>query len=351
MEIIFSLKEWWPPAIAFGVCSIGLALSFRFLHFADFTSLASVNLGGVVCIAVANTSSLHFGVLAALFTGLALGAVTGLLATGFGKDGIAIQPVLAGIIVFVGARSFGLWLTSGGTIQANMAVPVVFDPKVSLGDVGIMLCIALGVAWFAATVLHSSFGSLLLAMSGSDRFVRFRHRQRVWVFVVAVALSNSIVAFGGCLFALQQRVQSVDDKGELMLVFALGGIFAGNAIRLAWRTLVTWVRSAVKEEKHLGTNSWRPNIESGHLFFVYLFTTGLIVLFWGWSMGSGLDQLFVTIGLGEFSGVATLQEISERGITARHVDPNDLRYVVVAVLILLFAWAGRLDTSRRGDPF
>lgn len=215
------------PGLIYGIGSIGLALSLRFLKFPDFTVLGSIMVGGVICI----SASTYFN---NSFLGILFGACTGGflgLITGFISRYIRIQKVLASIITFTGAYSLGFIFTVGGQVALPEKMPVLLHSDFDINDVVIILIISFFLCSIFAFIVTTKYGSLLLAMLAEKDYLQFRHRFRNTIFISTLFIGNFIVGLCGALFALMTRSASVYSHYDFLPV-ALGAIFGGNAITI-----------------------------------------------------------------------------------------------------------------------
>lgn len=310
------------PGLIYGIGSLGLALSFRYLRFPDFTALGSIMLGGIICVSVTNLTNSIFGILGGLFIGSLLG-----LATGWLVHRLRIQPVLAGIITFTGSASIGYLLaTQGGSI--GLTHGSILSPTFSFKDVIGITVFAIVVCAFISFLIKTKFGSLLLAMTADRHFLRLRHRSQGKVFTITLVIGNAIVGLAGALYALKEHAAQVQSHVDF-LPYSLGAIFGGNAVTM-WvsRTLTKGNLRNPAEETHK-TNYKRllytlGNIMSterddssriGVLFFVYV----LGCLFFKEVSGLVLSNAFTTIN------------------PSFTVPPN-FQYLVIAFLIAFFVW-------------
>lgn len=310
------------PGLIYGIGSLGLALTFRYLKFPDFTVLGSIMLGGIVCVTVTNFTNPYFGILAGLIVGSILGLITGMLV-----HRLRIQPVLAGIITFTASYSVGYLLAKdGGSIglHNDSILSSIFDFK----DVLTISFFAVAICSFISFLIRTKFGSLLLAMTADKHFLRFRHRDQGRVFTRTLLIGNAIVGLAGALYALKEHSAQVQSHVDF-LPYSLGAIFGGNAVTI-WisRKLTKTNLKNPTEESHRTNYKRLLNVLSnamsterddssriGVLFFVYI----LGCLFFKEVSGLVLSNAFTTIN------------------PSFTVPPN-FQYLVIASLIALFVW-------------
>lgn len=215
--------------LIYGIGSIGLSLPLRFLKFPDFTSLASIMVGGISCIYFTKlTDNSLYGVLLALLVSGFLGIMTGVLSRFF-----KIQRVLASIITLTGSYSLGYYLVDkgGDKIDLPLDFEVILESIPNYGDIGIILIVGIVICLLFSFFVKTNLGSLILAMLAEDEYLKFRHKYRDWIFILILFVSNAIVGLSGALSALMTRVATIFSHQEFLPI-ALGAIFGGNAITL-----------------------------------------------------------------------------------------------------------------------
>ena len=222
-----SLTEIWPfiiPGLLYGIGALGIAITYRYLRFPDFTVLGSVVLGAIVCVNVANSYNPVFAVIAGVLAAGALGAITALLHCRLGID-----PVLSGILTYTASFTFSYLLTSGGLIDLHRGRFELFPQS---GLYFAFICLIAVILVCAITmVMRSSYGSLILAMTATSRFVEHRHRYKDRVFTILLVLGNMIVGLAACLYAARDRVANVPSHQDFLPI-SLGAIFGGNAVAM-----------------------------------------------------------------------------------------------------------------------
>ena len=178
------------PGLIYGIGALGIALTYRFLKFPDFTALGSIMLGGIICIAIANKTNPFSAVaVACLGTGL-LGVITGILICVF-----HVPDVLAGIVTYTATFSAGYLLTDGGDIRLIDGRYSILSPVFNTSDVFGLILLGLVLCGVFAFLIRTKIGGYVLAMTASKRFVQFRHRDSRIVLVALLGVGNMLIGF------------------------------------------------------------------------------------------------------------------------------------------------------------
>jgi len=309
------------PGLIYGIGALGLALTFRYLKFPDFTVLGSIMLGGIVSVTVTNQTNPFFGIIAGSLIGGLLGIVTGFLI-----HRLKIQPVLAGIITFTASYSLGYLLAKEGTValQNNS----ILSPTFKSIDVVKIFLVAATICSFIHLLIRTKFGSLLLAMTADKHFLRLRHREQGKVFLITLFLGNAIVGLAGALYALKEYAAHVQSHMDF-LPFSLGAIFGGNAVAI-------WISRKLNK-----SNVGNPVDEKTQTNSKYLLRTFSTFVSTERDESSRIGFLFFVYVI----GCLFLKEVSGlihcNAFTTIHpaLDvPANLQYLVVAVIIAIFVW-------------
>lgn len=254
------------PGLIYGIGSIGLAVILRFLKFPDLTVLSSIMAGGVVCIWATNHSNAVIGILSGAVAGGCLGSVTGMLARY-----LRIEPILASIITFTGSSTLGYLLANTGGIDLPEGAWGILAPDFCISDVCLILVFVAMLVVIGSFVMKTRFGSLVLAMTGDPRFVKYRHRFSDGVFISILVCGNGIVGFAGSLFALHARGAYVHTHPDF-LPYSLGAIFGGNAVAM-------WLSKKLKHKQLTSflTGEQDDTKTIGVLFLLYV--VGALLLY------------------------------------------------------------------------
>lgn len=229
-----------PGAIAlgavWGIMAIGLYISYKILDFADLSVDGSFTTGGAVfVVAVLNGCNIYVAMLLSFLAGCIAGLATGIFNTKFG-----IPPILAGILTQLGLYSINLrilgqdFTPKGIDVKALETIPRgLFTPIISsmytnrsliVLSVMIVLLIAL-LYWFFDTELGHS-----IRATGSNKSMAKANGINIENnTIIALVLSNGIVALSGAAFAQYQGSAEVS-MGQGAIVIGLAAIIIGEVI-------------------------------------------------------------------------------------------------------------------------
>ena len=236
MSFFPNLLSALPGAIAqgliWGIMAIGVYITFKVLDVADLTVDGTIATGGAVCLMLMiNGMNVWLALLLAFLAGLAAGLVTGLLHTRLG-----IPVILASILTQLALFSVNLHIMGE---KANIAInPDKYNTLVSLRDVRsvslsnpifvavIFTVVLIGVLyWFFGTELGSSIRATgsNLSMSRAQGINVNRNK------VIAISLSNGIVALSSALFCQYQGFADVN-AGRGAIVIGLASVIIGDVL-------------------------------------------------------------------------------------------------------------------------
>lgn len=244
--------------VLWGIMALGVYITFKILDFPDMTVDGSFALGGCTC-AMLITHGVHplLGVLVAILAGMAAGYITGFLHTKLNIPGI-----LAGILMMLALYSINLHIMGGPNQPLSRAhvtimnyinnlcrLPVIFkDNATSVSSLitGILFSGALIAIlyWFFGTEL----GSAIRATGDNERMSRAQGVNTDRMKILALMISNGLVALSGALVMQQQRFGDVS-MGIGTIVIGLASIIIGEVVfgqRLAfWFYLLSVVLGSV----------------------------------------------------------------------------------------------------------
>ena len=210
-----------------GIMALGVFITFRILNFADLSVDGSFATGGAVTV-ILTLSGLNCGVslLVAFFAGVLAGLVTGILHTVFG-----IPDILSGILTQIALYSINLNIMAG---KANTAISVdKYSLMVSLRYVpqAILVCLIFAVViiclmyWYFGT----EQGSAIRATGANPSMSKAQGININVMKVIALSLSNGIVALSGGLLAQYQGFADVN-MGRGGIVIGLAALIIGDVI-------------------------------------------------------------------------------------------------------------------------
>ena len=212
--------------IIWGLMALGLFITFRLLNFADLTVDGSFATGGAVtAVMIINGAPAWLAALVALAAGLMAGLVTGFLHTKLG-----IPDILSGILTQIALYSVNL------NIMGKANLPVSYrNYKLILSASNIKLAILIGLifALFVIGLMYwffgTEFGSTIRATGSNPDMSKAQGININTAKVVALALSNALVALSGSLFAQYQGFADVN-MGRGAIVIGLAAVIIGMVI-------------------------------------------------------------------------------------------------------------------------
>jgi putative ABC transport system permease protein len=230
--------------LVFGLVGLGVFLSFRVLNFPDLTVDGSFPLGAAVCATlIVNGVNPWLATLAAIIAGSCAGLVTALLNLRF-----RILHLLASILTMIALYSINL------RIMGKPNVAVISDPTIikQLAFIGLpnpqlkplIAAVIAGIALFLVIrFLASDYGLAMRATGANPRMARAMGVDTRQATYVGMALSNSLVALAGALFAQMNGYADVT-MGTGVIVVGLAAVILGEAI-CGTRSIVVWAIGCV----------------------------------------------------------------------------------------------------------
>lgn len=223
-----SLPGVLSQGLIFGIMAIGVFITFRILDFADLTVDGSFATGGAVFgILSLNGVGVVPALLIALVAGALAGAITALLNCYLGIPGI-----LAGILTQLMLYSINLAIMG----KPNIAVPsrgaVLSSLYIETALPLLLLISAIVIAalyWFFGT----KYGASIRAVGSNEDMSRANGINVQTRKIVALMISNALVAFAGALFA-QYNGSADINMGRGAIVIGLAAIIIGGAIVKKW---------------------------------------------------------------------------------------------------------------------
>ena len=238
LAFINSLPGAVGQGLAWGIMAIGVYITYRILDIADLTVDGSLATGGAVC-AIAITLGVNpwIAMLLAILAGMLSGFVTGFFHTVCG-----IPAILAGILTQLALYSLNLRILAIGsdaTTKATLPLSVdnqhlllssryirtlaMNNPIVLL--LGLVLIVIGGLYWFFGTEL----GSSLRATGANSNMARAQGINTNFSKVLALIVSNGLVAMSGALLAQYQGSATVD-MGRGAIVIGLAAVIIGEVL-------------------------------------------------------------------------------------------------------------------------
>ncbi len=229
--------------ILWGIMAIGVFITYKVLDYADLTVDNSFCTGGAVSsMLILSGVNPALSLAGALLSGMAAGAVTGLLHTK-----LKIPGILAGILTQLALYSVNMRIMQ----RANVSL-LKTDTMLSLRNIpAAVFCGACFVAvliallyWFFGTEM----GCAVRATGSNAVMARSLGVNTDRMKVTALMLSNGLVALSGALLAQYQGYADIN-MGRGAIVIGLASVIIGEVIfgknRSFWLRLLSTVMGAV----------------------------------------------------------------------------------------------------------
>ncbi len=230
-SLISALPGCLAQGIIWGIMALGLYITYRILEFSDLTVDGSFAAGGAVTVMmILGGQPVWLAAAAAMGVGILCGLVTGLLHTRLG-----IAPILAGILTQIGLYSVNLHILGN---KANQAVSVdkyrlllsLRHPSTAILVSGLFAAALIGFFyWFFGTEM----GSSIRATGCNPNMSKAQGIDISRTKVVALAISNGVVALSGGLMAQYQGFADVS-MGRGAIVIGLAAIIIGEVVSRAF---------------------------------------------------------------------------------------------------------------------
>lgn len=251
--LLASLQGAVAQGVLWGILVLGVYITFRVMDVADMTVDGSFALGACICAALVVNKGVNpvLALLAAMLAGTLAGTVTGILHTIF-----EIPAILAGILTQISLWSINLRIMGGKSNIPLLKVDTVIS---KVGDmtgltqaqasmvVGILFAaLAIeGLYWFFGTEI----GSAMRATGNNEDMVRALGVNTKMTKLLALMLSNALVALSGALVCQSQKYGDVGSgTGAIVIGLAaivIGEVLFGRLTAFYWKLLSVVVGSVI----------------------------------------------------------------------------------------------------------
>ena len=233
-----SLPGAFGQGLIWGIMAVGVYITYRILDIADLTVDGSLATGGAVC-AVGISLGLNpwLALLLAVVVGMLSGLVTGLLHTKCG-----IPAILSGILTQLALYSLNLRIMGIGSNSKTLATIALnvnnhdlllssrYIRSIGLENPLILLVLGMAVVigalyWFFGTEM----GCSLRATGANTNMARAQGINTNFAKVLALVVSNGLVALSGALLAQYQGSATID-MGRGAIVIGLAAVIIGEVL-------------------------------------------------------------------------------------------------------------------------
>ena len=212
--------------VIWGLMALGVFITYKLLNFADLSVDGSFATGGAVtAILLINGVPVWIAVICALIAGILAGLITGILHTVFG-----IPDILAGILTQLALYSVNLHIMG----KSNMPVSYRnYTLVISSSNINMAIVIGLALAAVVIILMYWYFGTeqgSTIRSTGSNPAMSKAQGINISVAkVIALALSNGLVALAGSLSAQYQGFSDVN-MGRGAIVIGLAAVIIGQVL-------------------------------------------------------------------------------------------------------------------------
>lgn len=226
MSFLSALPGNIAQGIIWGLMGLGVFITYKLLHFADLSVDGSFATGGAVtAIMLINGCPIWVAMLVAVAAGLLAGLVTGLLHTLLG-----IPDILSGILTQIALYSINL------NIMGKSNLPISYrnySLVISASNINMAIIIALIVVAIVIVAMYWYFGTeqgTTIRSTGSNPAMSKAQGINInFTKVIALALSNAVVAFSGSIFSQYQGFADVN-MGRGAIVIGLAAVIIGEVL-------------------------------------------------------------------------------------------------------------------------
>lgn len=238
MSFLNALPGNIAQGIIWGLMGLGVFITYKLLHFADLSVDGSFATGGAVtAIMLINGCPIWVAMLVAVAAGLLAGLVTGLLHTLLG-----IPDILSGILTQIALYSINL------NIMGKSNLPISYrnySLVISASNINMAIIIALIVVAIVIVAMYWYFGTeqgTTIRSTGSNPAMSKAQGINInFTKVIALALSNAVVAFSGSIFSQYQGFADVN-MGRGAIVIGLAAVIIGEVLGEAiFRKHITFI--------------------------------------------------------------------------------------------------------------
>ncbi len=244
--------------VLWGIMALGVYITFKILDFADMTVDGSFALGGCVsAVLIVHGVDPLLSLLVAVLAGMLAGLITGVLHTK-----LHIPGILSGILMMLALYSINLHIMGGpnqplgrtSTTVMNIINKIFHLSDILKDNATSVSSLVTGIIFSGAliAILYWFFGteagSAIRATGDNERMSRAQGINTDTMKILALMISNGLVALSGGLVMQQQRFGDVS-MGIGAIVIGLASIIIGEVIFSKkfsfWFTLLSVVLGSV----------------------------------------------------------------------------------------------------------
>ena len=242
MDLLLSIYSATAQGITWTIFALGVFITFRILNYADLTCEGSFALGGSISSVFVVSLKLNpiLSLFVALLSGLAAGAITGILHTK-----LKIPSILSGILTMFGLYSINLRIMGQPNTSLIGSKSLIFMIKdllptaAELGvkdivlQTGVTLTVGLIFSLLVIAFLYWFFGTeigcCIRATGNNDTMVRAQGVNTDMTKIAGLSFGNGLIALAGALVTQTQGFADVG-MGQGVIVIGLASIVIGEVL-------------------------------------------------------------------------------------------------------------------------
>ena len=209
---------------------MGIYIGFRILNIPDLTAEGSFTFGLAVSAVITMAGHPVLALLTAVGAGLLAGCVTGIIQTK-----LRVHPVLAGVLTMSGLYSINLLVMGKSSNLSLIGSDTVFKLVQSMGlsaEAAKLLVAALSAVAVLVIIIvffKTQIGLCIRATGDNEDMVSASSINVDATKILAVAISNGLIALSGALLAQYQGFADIN-SGVGILVVGLASVIIGEAL-------------------------------------------------------------------------------------------------------------------------
>lgn len=233
MSILLTFLSGTAEGLWWAILTIGVYITYRLLDFADLTVEGSLPLGAAVTAVMINAGvNPILAVLISFLAGCAAGFSTGILNTL-----CKIPPILAGILTMIALYSVNLrimsdkatvTITSETLKEQTMSLLKISNVNLNSVVIGVIFCAVIIAVLYL--FFGTEIGAAIRATGQNKNMSRALGINTNVMTVIALMISNGLVALSGSLIAQFDYGSAIVTMGQGSIVIGLASVIIGEVI-------------------------------------------------------------------------------------------------------------------------
>lgn len=214
-------------SLIFSIMVMGVYITYKILDFPDLSADGTFTLGASI---TANTLAMGINPIITVLLSFVGGFIAGSV-TGFLNVKLKITNLLSGILVMVSLYSINLRIMG----RANIAL-FNYDNLFEQNPLFISIMLTLIIAIFFTLFFKTKLGYLIKACGNNETMVSSLSRNPNQIKVLALCISNGLIALSGSLMAYYQGFSDIN-MGTGIIVIGLASIIMGLSLKQKIKSL------------------------------------------------------------------------------------------------------------------